>query len=73
MAGSSQFYSAKEGDMLDAIVLDHYGALTGDKVEAVLAANPGLAALGPVLPIGTVVELPNLADAAQAETVSLWG
>ena len=41
-------------------------------VEAVLAANPGLAELGAVLPHGTAVELPDVQTAPVAETVNLW-
>ncbi|WP_207888553.1 tail protein X, partial [Pseudomonas sp. 30_B] len=36
----------------------HYGSTAGT-VEAVLEANPGLAELGVVLPMGTVVEMPE--------------
>ncbi|EQA9897268.1 tail protein X, partial [Escherichia coli] len=39
---------------------------------AVLAANPGLAELGAVLPHGTAVELPDVQTAPVAETVNLW-
>ena len=42
-------------------------------VETVLAANPGLAELGAVLPRGTAVELPDVQTAPVAETVNLWG
>lgn len=38
----------------------------------VLAANPGLAELGAVLPHGTAVELPDVQTAPVAETVNLW-
>lgn len=48
-----------DGDVLDGVVWRHYGRIPG-AVEQVLAANPGLAALGPVLPPGTRVELPEL-------------
>ncbi len=40
--------------------------------QAVLAANPGLAELGAVLPHGTAVELPDVQTAPVAETVNLW-
>lgn len=72
MAVSSQFYSAKDGDMLDQVVRDHYGDVTGGKVEAVLDANPRLAALGPILSAGQEIELPDLSDANPDEVVTLW-
>ncbi|HGC2431299.1 tail protein X, partial [Escherichia coli] len=40
---------ALQGDTLDAICVRYYGRTEG-VVEAVLAANPGLAELGAVLP-----------------------
>lgn len=43
---------ALQGDTLDAICVRYYGRTEG-VVEAVLAANPGLAELGAVLPHGT--------------------
>ncbi|HCU1618554.1 TPA: tail protein X [Escherichia coli] len=48
-----------------------YGRTEG-VVETVLAANPGLAELGAVLPHGTAVELPDVQTAPVAETVNLW-
>ena len=49
----------------------NYGRTEG-VVETVLAANPGLAELGAVLPHGTAVELPDVQTAPVAETVNLW-
>lgn len=65
---------AQQGDTLDALCWRHYGR-TGTVVEAVLAANPGLADLGPVVPHGTPIDLPELGAASQANTtrlVQLW-
>lgn len=62
-----------EGDTLDLICWRELGRTAG-VVEAALEANPGLADLGPVLPMGTPVELPELAI-VQVETrdvVQLW-
>ncbi len=43
------------------------------QVEDVIAANPGLAALGPVLPSGQIIELPEIEDTAQERpTIRLW-
>ena len=62
---------AMQGDTLDAICARYYGRTEG-VVETVLAANPGLAELGVVLPHGTAVELPDVQTAPVAETVNLW-
>lgn len=62
---------ARQGDTVDLICHRHYGR-TADVTEAVLAANPGLADLGPVLPIGTPVHLPPHTPTAIRPTVKLW-
>lgn len=63
-------YRAKSGDMLDEICYHYYGHTTG-VIEQVLAANHGLANLGPALPVGTLVTLPDVA-AAEKEQVNIW-
>jgi phage tail protein X len=60
-----------DGDMLDAICRAHYG--TEAQVPAVLAANPGLAALGPVYAAGVRITLPVVAAPVEAGQVRLWG
>ncbi|MCF1458077.1 MAG: tail protein X, partial [Shewanella sp.] len=45
--------------MLDAICHRYYDGRP-KAVEAVLAANPGLARQGPVMPDGLLIELPEL-------------
>ena len=63
---------AEQGQMVDAICRAHYGD-ESPYVEAVLAANPGIADLGPRLPLGTVVRLPDVARAQDVrQTVTLW-
>ncbi|KHO66658.1 tail protein X [Pseudomonas flexibilis] len=63
---------ATQGDTLDAICWRYYGRTAG-VVEQVLEANPGLASLGPVLPIGTLVRMPAVAtQATQRDVVNLW-
>jgi phage tail protein X len=64
-------YESKQGDMLDAVCHAYYKGRSG-ATEAVLDANPGLAKLGPVLPLGTLIELPDLAPVESVATVSLW-
>ncbi|BFN28483.1 phage Tail Protein X [Pseudomonas sp. SCT] len=63
---------AQQGDTVDAICWRHYGRTAG-VVEQVLEANPGLADLGPVIPHGTQVLLPEQAvRAEQRQMVNLW-
>lgn len=62
---------AAQGDTLDLICWRHYGRTAG-VVEQVLDANPGLARLGPILPHGTLVQLPEIATQPQRQTVQLW-
>jgi phage tail protein X len=63
---------ALQGDMVDAICRRVYGDESGF-VEAVLDANPGLAALGPVLPEGTRLTLPEIQpEPTQEPLVTLW-
>lgn len=65
-------YRASQGDTVDIICWRFYGQQSG-AVEAVLVANPGLAALGPVLPVNTEIVLPDLPNpAAEAQTIRLW-
>lgn len=64
-------YLTGRGEMLDRICLDHYGR--SDVIVAVLEANPGLAALGPVLPYRTPVVLPDLPAPVTAPVQRLWG
>jgi phage tail protein X len=41
--------------------------------EAVLAANPGLAGKGLILPLGTVITMPEIArPTTQRPLISLW-
>ena len=48
------------GDALDALVAEHYGATAASAgLAAVLAANRGLAAQGPILPAGLVLRFPD--------------
>lgn len=62
---------AKQGDTVDLICHRHYGQ-TGEITEAVYIANPGLCELGPTLPIGTPVTLPDAAPPLDRDVVQLW-
>lgn len=72
-AVSDLFYVSSEGDVLDEVVAGHYGDTLDGKVEAVLAVNPGLAALGAVLSAGVRITLPDLITSTPVETEQLWG
>ncbi|WP_343723296.1 tail protein X [Herbaspirillum seropedicae] len=64
---------SQQGDTLDALVFRYLGASTG-YVEQALALNPALAALGAVLPAGTIVTLPAAVETPTTaqDSVSLW-
>ena len=57
----TQTIYARQGDTVDAICWRAFGTTAG-VVETVYEMNRGLAALGPVLPMGTPVVLPNTQD-----------
>lgn len=69
----SKIVQSRQGDTVDLICWRNYDRTAGT-VETVLAANPGIADLGAVLPFGTSVTLPDLDLPAgnQTATVSLW-
>ncbi|SHE79594.1 P2-like prophage tail protein X [Loktanella atrilutea] len=57
---------------VDQVCRTAYGDESG-YVESVLDANPGLAALGLILPAGTRITLPDLPDQAKLiPVVTLW-
>ena len=63
---------AQQGDTVDMLCLRHLGTTAG-VTEATYALNPGLAALGPTLPLGQQVTLPDPPTAPTApKTISLW-
>ena len=64
-------YRTKEGDVLDLVCLTYYGE-GASRVEAVLAANPGLGAMGTVLPSGAIIDLPDLPDTQTVAQIRLW-
>lgn len=49
-----------EGITVDLLLWRKYGVRGRGVVEATFALNPGLAALGPILPLGTLVTLADL-------------
>lgn len=64
-----------EGVVLDLLLHRKYGVRGRELVEQTLVLNPGLASLGPVLPLGTRVLLPDLPGPSPAKkrVVSLFG
>jgi len=65
-------YRTRDGDMLDAICSRFYGN-EQDVTEQVLAANPGLADVGPILPAGLILTLPvQTSPETVKDTVRLW-
>lgn len=60
--------TARQGDTIDALCWRVLGTTAGGLVEAGLDLNPGLAVLGPVLPEGAPVILPDLPGANAAGT-----
>ena len=62
---------SQQGDTLDLILFRHYGYTAGI-TEQVLNLNPGLAALGPVLPTGTLINMPEAPTQAEQPLIQLW-
>ncbi|PIE13846.1 MAG: phage tail protein [Rhodobacterales bacterium] len=64
-------YRTIEGDTIDAIAYRHYGRHQGT-TEAIMDANPGLAALPLILPVDTLLTLPDIDDTTPVQTVKLY-
>nr|WP_181872787.1 tail protein X [Halomonas montanilacus] len=63
---------AQQGDTLDSICHRVLGA-TADVTEQALQLNPGIAELGPILPQGTAVRIPEATPTPRrAQPVQLW-
>ena len=62
---------AQQGDSVDSLCWRHLGSTAA--VEATLDANPGLAAKGTILPMGTAVTLPDTTSASATQPIiQLW-
>jgi phage tail protein X len=61
----------QQGDTLDKICYRHYGHTSGI-TELVLAANPGLAEHGPILPSELTIALPPLFSKPSIQRIQLW-
>lgn len=64
-------YTTVDGDALDLICYRHYGQRAG-AAEAVLEANPHIAAIAHKLPLGIVITLPDLGADAGTAALRLW-
>lgn len=64
---------ARQGDTVDGLCWRELGATTG-VVEQVLELNRGIADIGPILPEGTPVVLPDRANvsAPVLSNIKLW-
>lgn len=68
---ANQFARTRQDETVDSLCWRHYGATQG-VVEAVLQANPGLAASGPVLPQGMQVRMPVITARTVQPVIQLW-
>lgn len=64
-------YTTKAGETIDLACHRFYGR-THQVTEAVLAANRGVAALGPILPTGTVLVMPPAPASVSRQLVKLY-
>lgn len=64
-------YITIQGETIDLICRRVYGD-ESKFVEEVLKINPGVAALGPKLPIGVRIKLPDLAKLTEPTSQSYW-
>lgn len=65
-------YEVTQDIRLDRLTQKLMGKTGDGAVEALLAANPGLARLGAVVPEGTVVEVPTTPAPKTAGFVRAW-
>lgn len=70
-----------EDTTLDLVCYDYAMHWIGDRIEisrlrgyleATYAANPGLARLGILLPLGTIIAMPEMTISSEIRTVRLW-
>jgi phage tail protein X len=74
MSGETVVRVAGEGISVDLLIWRQHKRPMPGLVETVLDINPGLAALGPILPVGTLVKLPAVKPPRVMELslVRLW-
>jgi phage tail protein X len=64
-------YRTAEGDMVDSIAFARFGTSKG-VTERILDANPGLAAMGEILPPNIIVRIPVPEVPDRAVVPRLW-
>ena len=62
--------TALRGDTLDQVCIRHLGNTAA--LEHILMQNPNLAMQGTVLPMGTVIVLPDTPPQATKKMIHLW-
>ncbi|CAA0097526.1 Uncharacterised protein [BD1-7 clade bacterium] len=66
-------YQTQPNDMIDAICTRQYPGIDPDQaINAVLDANPGLAAHGPILPDSIIIQLPEITATEIRASIQLW-
>lgn len=60
-----------EGDTADKICWRYFGRTTG-VTEQLLQNNPGLAQMGPIIPTGTEIWLPEAVTPPTKQQIQLW-
>lgn len=71
---AEQSLMARQGDKLDLLLWRDAGLGPGE-IARVCDANPGLADLGPILPLGTIIVVPATADTGASRAlplIQLW-
>lgn len=64
-------YTTIEGDTVDLIAYNRFGVTHG-ATEAILRANPGLAAAGTKLPEGMIVNIPAFVPKKVSTAARIW-
>lgn len=64
-------YITQEGDTVDLIAFNRFGGSSGP-TEAILDANAGLAARGPILPAGLTIRIPVPVAKDRVQSTRLW-
>lgn len=64
-------YTTMEGDTVDLIAYNRFGVTHG-ATEAILRANPGLAATGTKLPQGVTVNIPRYTVKKVNTAARIW-
>lgn len=69
---ANQTYVTGDGDTIDYIAWKYYGNQDQGTVEQLLAANKGVADMGPELAAGITITLPEIITPATEQGIKLW-